>query len=118
MDHSDASIVRTETLNGCLIARIVCPHVGQREAPILQADVLAMAPASSHRVAIDFSNVTMLGSLGLGTLISLTKECRENKGDVVIFGIDQPIRELVKMSRLDRILTIKDDETGALKALS
>ena len=118
MDHSDASIVRTETINGCLVARVVCPHVGQREAPILQSDVLALAPASSHKVAIDFSSVTMLGSLGLGTLISLTRECRAHKGDVVLFSIDQPIRELIKMSRLDRVLKIKDDERGALKALS
>ncbi len=59
----------------------------------------------------------MLGSLGLGTLITLTKLCEAEKGRLVLFAIDAPIRELVKMSRLDRVLTIMDNEVSALKAL-
>ncbi|GAB4552883.1 MAG: hypothetical protein Tsb0013_15250 [Phycisphaerales bacterium] len=117
MNDPDASIVRIQSVDGRLIARIGCPHVGQREAPILQEEILAHAPAHGHRVAIDFSDVTMLGSLGLGTLITLTKTCKAEKGDLVLFAIDDMIRELVKMSRLDRVLTIAEDEARAIKAL-
>lgn len=118
MSAPDASIVRLQTVQGRLIARVSCPHVGQREAPILQQEILAQAESVGHRVAIDFSGVTMLGSLGLGTMISLTKTCKENKGQLVLFAIDDQIRELVKMSRLDRILKIEHSEDAALKALA
>ncbi|MEM1423738.1 MAG: STAS domain-containing protein [Planctomycetota bacterium] len=117
MSDHDVSIVRLQSVDGRLIARIGCPHVGQREAPILQDEILAEADAHGHRVAIDFSQVTMLGSLGLGALITLTKTCKSNKGQLVIFGIDDMIRELIKMSRLDRILTIAGDEAAAIKAM-
>ena len=117
MSDSAASIVRMQTVEGHLVARIGCPHVGQREAPILQDEVLALAPNHGHRVAIDFKDVTMLGSLGLGALITLTKTCKGAKGTLVIFNIDDMIRELIKMSRLDRVLTIANDEAGALKVL-
>jgi anti-anti-sigma factor len=115
MPDSEASILHSETIDGCLVARIACPHVGQREAPIIQSEVEHRAPDHAHRVAIDFADVTMLGSLGLGALITLTKTCKSEGGKLVIFNVDAPIRELVKMSRLDRVITLCADEPEALK---
>jgi len=115
MPDSEASILHTETIDGCLVARIACPHVGQREAPIIQGEVEHRAPEHGHRVAIDFADVTMLGSLGLGALITLTKRCKGEGGTLLIFNVDAPIRELVKMSRLDRVIAMCDDEHEALK---
>ncbi len=117
MSDQEASIVRIDREGHRVIARVVCPHLGQREASIFYEEVSNAAKPAGHRVAIDFTGVTMLGSMGLGQLVRITTDCKAGKGKCVVFGLDPQILELVKMSRLDRAMVIKDNEKAALKAL-
>lgn len=102
---------------GAAVGRVHAHNVGQREAPIIQEELLAVAKATGSRAALDLSRVTMMGSLALGTIVAITKECKADGGKLVLFGLSDQLHGLFKMSHLDRLLTIVQDEKAALKKL-
>ncbi len=111
----EKSIIAFEMADGVAIGRIHCPVVGQREAPIIQEEALDAAARSGHRLALDFSAVTMMGSLALGTLVAVARSCKERGGGLALFGLNDNLTEVLKMSRLDKLLPIAKDEARAIK---
>lgn len=114
---SDASFVQTRPAAKGVIAKITCPAVGQREAPIVETDMKAAAIAAKHRLAIDMSSVTVLGSMGLGMLVTITKTCRDGGGKLAIFGLAPSLFDLIKLTKLDKFLVITKDEASAIEKL-
>jgi anti-sigma B factor antagonist len=109
--------MRIDVREGVPIGRITCPHVSQREAGVIQDDLTDVLGEHRHRAAVDFSNVTMLGSVGLGTLITVTRFCSKGGGKLAIFGLSRELHDLIKLSRLDRVLLITSSEDEAMKKL-
>lgn len=114
----EASFVAVEKVGDAVLARVVCPTVGQREAPIVQEELVAAADAGGGRLVVDLSDVTMLTSVGLGALVTLHNHCRKSKGKLALFGLHETIVDLMKMTRLDKLFPIKKDRESALKAVS
>lgn len=117
MTQTQKSIVDVEKVDGVVIARIHCPTVGEREAPIIRDEVLREAKLHGHRLALDFTEVTMMGSLALGTLVTISKECSGGGGRLALFGLNGNLTEVLKMTRLDKMLPIYKDEAAAMKKL-
>jgi anti-sigma B factor antagonist len=56
-----------------------------------------------RRVTVDFSELTLLDSSGVGAIVSLFKRVKADGGEVVIVGArDQPLAVL-KLLKLDRV---------------
>lgn len=100
--------------NGVAVARLLAPSISQREAPIIQAEIVKAAPDCKWRVILDFTDVTMLGSMGLGMLITLTKQCQTGGGRMVMHGMSKSLNDLVRLTKLDRLLVIAPDRAAAL----
>lgn len=101
-----------------MIARIVCPSVGERESGIIQEDILTHFDDAPGRIALDMTNVEILSSVGLGMLITVSKRCKESGGRLAIFGLRNELLDLIKLTKLDRILTIIPGEADAIEAAS
>ena len=103
---SEASFIQTKVLQRGVLARINCPSVGQREAPIIEQELTAAAKNAANRVILDMATVTVLGSMGLGMLVTITKRCRDGGGKLAIFGLAPALKasrpELATVSSRDR----------------
>ena len=117
-EFDEATIVAVDEISGAVIARIHCPTVGERESSVIEQEVSAAARAGGRSVGLDFSRVTMLPSVGLGMLIKLSSACKQGGGKLVLFGLDDNLQKLLKVSALDRLLTIAPDEAKAIKKLT
>lgn len=107
-------MVTLSTDDGVAVARLLAPSISQREAPIIQAEIVKAAPATKWRVVLDFTDVTMLGSMGLGMLITLTKQCQTGGGKLAMHGMNKNLNDLVRLTKLDRLLVIAPDRSAAL----
>lgn len=114
MPGEEASMVTMSADNGVAIARLLAPSISQREAPIIQGEIIRAAPASGWKVVLDFTDVTMLGSMGLGMLITLTKQCQTGGGKMAMFGMSKSLNDLVRLTKLDRLLVIAPDRAAAI----
>lgn len=112
---AQASLIAVESVEGVAIGRVTAPTFGPREAPLIEQEVGPAADAAGGRLVLDLTEVRMMGSMGLGTLITLSKRCKQAGGALALFGLNDDIRGILKMSRLDKLLPIASDEAGALK---
>ncbi len=103
-----------------ILARVVCPSVGQREAPIIAAEITealeqASLPKGSSFV-LDMSGVTMLTSMGLGMCVDLRKRSESAKFRAYLSGTSRSLLDLFRMMKIDRLYTVVHgrDELGAI----
>ncbi len=111
------TFVEFRAVGTAALARITCSSVGLREAEIVEAALKEIATGSKGRLVVDMTEVKVLGSMGLGVLVTLTKQCRTSGGRLALFGVESNLLELIKLTRLDNFLFIARDEPAALKAV-
>jgi len=80
-------------------------------------DELVQLVTKGHRIKLllNFENVEYLSSAALGKLISLHKRVREQNGELKLCSIRPEIYEVFKITKLNLLFEIYDDEELALK---
>jgi anti-sigma B factor antagonist len=70
------------------------------------------------RVVINLSDVDYIDSSGVASLVEGLKASRDLGSRLVLFGLNDSARELLKISRLLRLFEVYDDETQAMASLA
>ncbi|HEV2296698.1 MAG TPA: STAS domain-containing protein [Tepidisphaeraceae bacterium] len=71
-----------------------------------------------RRLVLDFEKVQYLSSQAIGIVLTLNKKLAALKGSkFVLCGVGPKLLELLKITRLDRILTVKPTQREAVKVL-
>ncbi len=118
MSETESSFVRVSPENWGLIAHVICPKITEREATIVEQEVSEAAGQHGWRVAVDMREVTFLASAGIGALVTVNRKAKDGGGAAVLCNVDDQILDVLKLTRLDRLFTIKPDVEGAAKALA
>lgn len=114
-ESTHARVVET---SGVAVASVLCERYSEHESKPIEHDLLSAAGQCAHKLAIDMSRVAMLASAGIGSLISVHQACAKAGGSMAIFGLDPAIAELLKLTRMDRMLVITPTRDDALRALA
>ena len=69
-----------------------------------------------RRIVMDFERVTYLSSQAIGIVLHMNKKLSALKNSkLVLCGVGARLMELIKITRLDKILTIKPSQREAVK---
>lgn len=68
-----------------------------------------------QKIVLDFSNVEYLSSAALGKLITMDKKVKAISGKLRFCSIRSDILEVFKITRLDKLFTIKENQEKALE---
>lgn len=80
-------------------------------------DTAAAGASPTHRFLLDFTKVKYLSSQAIGVILTLNKKLSAFKNaGLVLCGVGPQLLQLLKITRLDKILTIKPTQAEALKA--
>src|SRR5262245_64134358 len=71
---------------------------------------------TEERVILDFRNVKFMSSSMLGKLVQVNKKAGEFKVKLKLCSIDPEIRQVFKITKMDKVLDITDDEDAARDA--
>ena len=113
-----STYVSCELVGNAVVAKVLVEKIAERESQVIQAELAQAAAPFGWRLALDASQLTMLPSVGLGALVNLNKTAKSNGGKLAIFNLASEILEVMKLTRLDRVVTIVKDRDAALKAVS
>ena len=69
------------------------------------------------KMVINFSKIKFLSSAVLGKLIALNKKIAEQKGRLAFCNINKDIMEVFKITRLDKLIPIYEDEDDAVRGI-
>ncbi len=87
--------------------------VGNRQE--LKSKVLEELEGGERKFAIDFSQTGYIDSSGLGVLVSLSKKIREQGGELRLSSLNEDLRTLFELTKLDTLFRIADSREGALE---
>ena len=72
--------------------------------------------ASDPKMLLNFLGVEHLSSAALGTLITVNNKVRKKGGQLRLCNIDKQIYEVFRITKLDKLFQIHDDEDKAIKS--
>ena len=87
--------------------------VGNRQE--LKQQVLDRLDGGDRKFAIDFANTGYIDSSGLGVLVSLSKKIREQGGELRLSSLNEDLRTLFELTKLDTLFRIADSKDKALE---
>jgi anti-sigma B factor antagonist len=71
---------------------------------------------TEDRVILNFQKVQFMSSSMLGKLVAVHKRCKEFKVKLKLCSISPDIRQVFKITKLDKLFEIEADEAAARKA--
>lgn len=88
--------------------------VGNRHE--LKQMIIDSMEAGETKFVVDFAVTGYIDSSGLGVLVSLSKKIREAGGDLRLAGLNDDLRTLFELTKLDTLFTISDSVEEAIAA--
>src|SRR5690606_10902279 len=88
--------------------------VGNRQE--LKQKVLDELDAGERKFLIDFSQTGYIDSSGLGVLVSLSKKIREQGGELRLANLNEDLKTLFELTKLDTLFHIADTRERAMEA--
>jgi len=95
----------------------VLPLTGEIDlhvSPVVTASLTAMIEKKPERMVIDLSDVTYLDSAGLAALIQAMQKVEAYGGKFLLAGLQETVRSIFEISRLDQVFRIFPDTDTAL----
>lgn len=86
--------------------------VGNRQE--LKQKVLDELEKGARKFLIDFSSTGYIDSSGLGVLVSLSKKIREQGGELRLANLNEDLRTLFELTKLDTLFHIASNRGEAL----
>jgi anti-sigma B factor antagonist len=68
------------------------------------------------RLVVNLREVRYVDSSGIASLVEVLKEARSTEKRLVLFGLNKAVRQVLLLTRLDRIFEIRETEQEALDA--
>ena len=97
---------------------VTAETLGEKEAKRFVAEACEVIEAMGPRVIVDFGQVRMIASAGLGALVEIHRTCAANNGKVAIYNASPNIVSGLKLTRLNRLFKIAKSEAAAAKAVA
>ena len=88
--------------------------VGNRQE--FKQHVLDALERGERKFLVDFTRTGYIDSSGLGVLVSLSKKIRDEGGDLRLAGLNEDLRTLFELTKLDTLFAISDTPAEALAA--
>jgi anti-sigma B factor antagonist len=76
--------------------------------------IQAALERGDRRLLIDFSRTGYIDSSGLGALVSISKRIRESGGELRLSGLNDDLRSLFELTKLDTLFAITETPEQAL----
>jgi anti-sigma B factor antagonist len=89
--------------------------VGNRQE--LKQKVLEELENGERKFVVDFEKTGYIDSSGLGVLVSLSKKVREQGGELRLANLNEDLKTLFELTKLDTLFHIADSREAALKDL-
>jgi anti-sigma B factor antagonist len=87
--------------------------VGNRQE--LKQQVLEQLENGDRKFVIDFAKTGYIDSSGLGVLVSLSKKIREQGGELRLSSLNDDLRTLFELTKLDTLFRIADTKEQAME---
>lgn len=108
---------RTRTNTGLPVID-VAGEIDLYTAPMFKQALTQSIEDGNKNILVNMSGVSYMDSSGFGTLLGATKRVRPDGGSVNLIGCNDAICRMLKITRLNTIFGLFDDEDTAVKTVA
>lgn len=76
--------------------------------------VLERVESGDRKFLMDFGESSYIDSTGLGSLVSLSRKIREAGGRMRLTGLNEDLRTLFELTKLDTVFDLADSRAAAM----
>lgn len=98
----------------CVVVDIADDKFGYPKTLVLKSHVAKLLTEGHRHVVLNLAQVEMLDSFGIAVLISLLKLCKEQRGNLTLYGLNTQVTRLMELTHMDRVLEIWESEGQAV----
>lgn len=91
-------------------------EVDMHSSPAARQVLLAVAEGNAPKVVVNLEHVSYIDSSGLATLIECVQRMKRYGGVFKLTGLNDHIKDIFRLSRLDTVFTICPSVEDAMKA--
>lgn len=113
---SDVIRISTENRPGRITILRVEGRLDARAADVLEQRAKDVA-AEGRNLIVNLKGVTFIGSSGVGLMLTLTEEFREQAGSVRFVELSPPVRAVVELLQMMDLIGVDASEDAGLKML-
>jgi anti-anti-sigma factor len=113
---SEKELFDARLLDGDILAVVLRGDLDSTSAPEFTKQIQAHLDSGRSKIIIDCRNMGYISSLGIGSLVTLQSRLRRQGGEVKLAAILGPAMELLRLMRMDKILSIHGDLEFARKS--
>ena len=108
--------VSVEKVGNAVIARVHVKMLEDKDLKLLSqlVDGPASEPGMSV-VVLDMSKVAVLPSLAIGVLVQILNKCKARQQKLKMAGLLPPIRQILTITKMDRIIEMCDSVEDATR---
>ena len=88
-------------------------EIDMSSAPLLRKTLLEVIEVPFDKLLIDLSQVGYIDSSGVGTIVELRRRIDRSGGDLLLAGLQDRVRSVFEITKLDKFFTIVDDAESA-----
>ena len=101
-----------------LLATIECAELDEDRTKQMQNEIMNAATTRPQvPVVLDLAKVTFLPSLSIGALVSFLTYFKQLGRRFILVGIQPPIRDMLAITRLDKIFEMYDNRDDAIEKI-
>lgn len=113
MMGSDHIQVEVQEVDSGVILRPI-GDVDLARAPSLRTQIRQVQDSRPSRLVVDLTQVSYMDSSGVATLVEAMQVARRTDSDLVLCGLQDRVRSIFEIARLDMVFNIVATETDAL----
>ena len=116
MTQEPTTYLRIRRANGVAIVSFLTPYLQTEEVITnVGAELFKLVEEEGFtKILLSFDGVRFVSSAMLAEVIKLHKALSKSKGRLRLCSLDPTVREVLRVSQLDRLLEVFDDEAAAL----
>src|SRR5262245_3430532 len=117
---TEGAVTSVEHLARATVVRVLARELRNAEVDAVCDGVdAAMAAAKSPTlpVILDLAKVSFAGSMAMGTLVGLNKEFVTRRQRLIVVGVQEPVRQALSMTRIDKLMEFMPDVATALRSI-
>ena len=108
-------MIKEQKIGDVHVLTVTKERMNAAVALALKESLVALLPQS--KFVVDLSEVALIDSGGLGGLVSILKTTNASDAQLIIFGLQKPVRVMFELTRMHKLFEIYNDLDECLSIL-
>jgi len=109
--------IKIEKTDNFTVIKINSDKLDSILAPTLKSELVILNSEGIKNIFIDLSSTRYCDSSGLSAILIGNRLCKESEGVLVLSGLQEPVKKIIAISKLDTILNISNTLTEAAQMI-